>query len=412
MEWTKHVPWIIAASLLVSASAMAQYRAPDQPILEAERAALFPSARMIETGRTVASTACADCHGMDGMRTGEGQPYLAGQRSVYLYRVLKAYQDHSRDSEPMLHASSFLNDQALLAVSVYYASLTRPREHSMQEPSEAPGTLGDDPFSGIGEALEKCIKCHGETGNSTASGMPSLTAQHPEYFVSSMQAYVDGSRNHKLMKKLVGALDEQTIANMGLFYAVQEPLRAEDQGEGDAEAGRKIAEACANCHGSDGNASGSEMPSVAGQDASYFVKAMQAYKDGRRAHEAMYEAVEALGETEISDLAAFYASQTPVRRDVRTPFSTAEWVTRCERCHGLEGNSTDPRFPMLAGQHPEYLREAMKSYSTGRRSRSIMHAMSEPLSDNDVEQIVNYYATREPKSVVYMQLPCADQAAQ
>lgn len=399
---------IISIFLPVSPLAVAQGNSMTQPIQDAERAALFPSAHMISRGESVARTACADCHGMDGMRTGEGQPYLAGQRAVYLFRVLKDYQERGRENESMQHISDLLNDEAMLAVAAYYANLARPRDLEPLEESESVDSLGQDPFSGIADDLGKCTRCHGETGNSASSGMPNLTAQHPEYFVTSMQAYMDGSRSHRLMGRLVGALDESTIEQMGLYYAVQEPLPTETLGEGDAEAGRKAAEACANCHGADGNASGSEMPTLAGQDARYFVKAMEAYRDGSRKHEAMFEAVEGLSETEIDDLAAFYASQQPVRRDVRTPFSTAEWVERCERCHGPEGNSTDPRFPMLAGQHEDYLRRAMQAYAEGGRSRSIMHAMSAPLTGTDIEQIVNYYATREPKSVIYLQLPCED----
>jgi len=133
---------------------------------------------------------------------------------------------------------------------------------------------------------------------------------------------------------------------------------------------------------------------------------MQAYQDGKRKHEKMAEAVVRLDETQIDNLAAFYASQQPLRRNVRAPFTTAEWVQRCERCHGLNGNSTDPRFPMLAGQNEVYLRKAMQAYASGGRTTSVMHAMSEPLSEADIERIVAHYASQEPKSVLYIELPC------
>jgi len=408
MKKAIHILSIVTVILLGSVTAWAQNKVSTQPIQEAEQAALLPSARMIEKGRNVAGTACAECHGMDGMRSGEGQPYLAGQRAVYLYRVLQAYQDSSRESTSMQHASSFLNDEAMLAISAYYASLTPARNPDPAEATEETEPLEDNPFTGISEVLGKCTKCHGETGNSSASGMPSLTAQNPEYFLTSMQAYVDGSRKHKLMTKLVSKLDEKTMEEMGIFYAVQQPLRTETMGDGDALAGSRTAEQCAICHGADGNTNSDDMPTLAGQDARYFIKAMKAYKEGKRKHESMIEAVEGLSESEIKNLAAFYASQEPVRREVRIPFTTAEWIERCERCHGIDGNSTDPRFPMLAGQNKDYLRKAMKAYTGGKRSKSIMHAMSAPLSDTDIERIVNYYATREPKSVVYVQLPCAD----
>jgi cytochrome c553 len=193
---------------------------------------------------------------------------------------------------------------------------------------------------------------------------------------------------------------------------VQEPRRSETAGDGNADLGRELSEPCASCHGSDGNASRADTPTLAGQDARYFSKAMNAYQEGKRKHEKMFAAVEKLGESEIADLATFYAQQDPVRRNVRTPLTTTQWIDRCERCHGLDGNSTDPRFPMLAGQDRTYLAGALQAYAGTARSSSTMHAMAEPLSDADIERIVEYYSTREPKSVVYMQMPCEESPEQ
>ena len=50
----------------------------------------------------------------------------------------------------------------------------------------------------------------------------------------------------------------------------------------------------------------------------------------------------------------------------------------------------------------------MQAYSTENRSTSIMHKMTDPLSGTDVERIVAHYASQEPKSVVYIQLPCPE----
>jgi cytochrome c553 len=124
----------------------------------------------------------------------------------------------------------------------------------------------------------------------------------------------------------------------------------------------------------------------------------------------MFNAVNKLSEADIKDLATFYAAQEPVRRNVRVPFTSAEWMARCERCHGLDGNSSDPRFPMLAGQDASYLKSALKAYTEDGKGSAAMHAMADPLSAADVERIVTHYAAQEPKSVMYMQLPCEDQS--
>ena len=384
-----------------------------QPLTGVERSALIPSRDMLSMGENVAGSACVTCHGIDGIGTEAGIPNLAGQRTVYLYRILQAYQTHQRLNDDMSHTVGFLNEDALLAVSAYYASLApaRPAVAGDESPVVV-DTSGGDPFAGIREDMKKCVKCHGEDGNSSASGMPNLTAQAPEYFVAAMSAYIEGGRDHKLMAKLAGGLDEATLNKMGVFYGVQEPRRSETAGDGNADLGRELSEPCASCHGSDGNAGRADTPTLAGQDARYFSKAMNAYQEGKRKHEKMFAAVEKLGESEIADLATFYARQDPVRRNVRTPLTTTQWIDRCERCHGLDGNSTDPRFPMLAGQDRTYLAGALQAYAGTARSSSTMHAMAEPLSDADIERIVEYYSTREPKSVVYMQMPCEESPEQ
>lgn len=386
-----------------------QGSATTQPLTTAERAALTPSRDMLEQGEKVAGAACASCHGHDGLSTKPGFPHLAGQRTVYLYRILRAYQSRERRSDDMNHTVGFLNDDALLAVSAWYASLppARPDPSSADFPPVVDTGEGD-PFAGIRGDMKKCVKCHGEDGNANGSGMPNLTAQSTEYFITSMTAYLRQERGHKVMAKLAAGLDEDTLYQMGVFYAVQEPLRTATAGEGNPKSGQSISEPCASCHGADGNATGADMPSLAGQDARYFIKAMNAYQAGKRQHEKMFEAVELLNDTDISDLAAFYAMQEPVRRNVRTPLTTNEWIMRCERCHGLDGNSTDPRFPMLAGQDRTYLAQALQSYMGGTRNSTTMHAMARPLSESDITGIVQFFSTREPKSVLYVQLPCEE----
>jgi len=386
----------------------AQSSISTQPVQQTERAALFPTKNMLKQGRTIAESNCAKCHGLEGITQDKSRPNLAGQRAVYLYRVLQAYQNGYRIDQSMGHAGGFLNDEGLLSLAAYYASLTPVRIEPPDDPEASRIDLAADPFENIQDNLKKCAKCHGETGNSSASGMPNLTAQHPDYFMSAMQAYADGTRQHRMMTKLVGNLDEQTVSEMGVYYAVQEPERSEKQGEGDEAAGRVLAEECTGCHGEDGNATADDTPSLAGQDPKYFVKAMEAYREGERHNEAMASAADGLSETDLENLATFYAARAPAKRAVRVPFTAAEWIDRCERCHGIDGNSTDPRFPMLAGQNPEYLEQALRAYSDSERDNSTMHAMAAPLNEADIRNIVGYYSSRQPKSVIYAQLPCEE----
>jgi len=409
MKRTMKALAIVIVFLSAPVTGWAQSSAVVRAIEEGEKTALFPTRDMIELGGKVAESACAGCHGMDGISDAEGKPHLAGQRTVYTYRTLQAYQGSGREDENQQH-HQYLNDQALLSVAVYYANLmpAHPPETIDVTATEESVAADEDPFDSIRPAMKRCIKCHEVTGNSDSKGMPSLTAQAPEYFVSSMMGYVNGSRSHKLMKKLVGRLDEETIRQMGVYYAVQLPLQTEFTGDGDSNVGRRLANDCESCHGDDGNAKKDKMPTLAGQDAKYFIKAMKHYKDGKRQHEKMFEIVEELSEQDIIDLATYYAMKEPRQRDVRAPLKSTEWIARCERCHGIDGNSSDSRFPMLAGQDFHYLRNALKSFASGVRENTTMHAMADPLSDGDIERISTYFASQQPKAVVYMQLPCGD----
>ena len=396
----------LLAMLLGPTSALAQSAISTQPVQQSERAMFAPTSQMIENGRSIAASTCAECHGLDGLKADPGTPFLAGQRAVYLYRVMRAFQNPGTQRSTMQHAGEFLNNQALLDVSAYYASLSPARKPAQATAAEQQRPPADDPFAGIRDTLRKCTKCHGETGNSKASGMPNLTAQDPVYFDSAMQAYIDGNREHRIMQRLAAGLDAETVRQLGIFFAVQEPARSETAGEGNPQAGGALADKCASCHGADGNAESAKVPSLAGQDARYFVKAMEEYREGERKHDSMIKEAGSLSEQQTADLAAFYTSQEPQRRQVRRPFTVAEWIDRCQRCHGLGGNSTDPRFPMLAGQEASYLRKVLKAYAEGGNGASTMHAMASPLTTSDIDQLADFYSAQEPKAVVYLQLPC------
>lgn len=148
------------------------------------------------------------------------------------------------------------------------------------------------------------------------------------------------------------------------------------------------------CHGEDGNAKDPKTPRLAGLDAAYLEAALNAYKDGRRRHAAMQESVTALRDVDIKDLSAFYATKHPKALPVRKPLTTSQWVKKCGRCHGVDGNSTDWRFPILAGQSESYLLKALKLYHGRQRANSMMYAMSFPMGQSDIKKLAAFYASR------------------
>ncbi|MGZ8203678.1 MAG: c-type cytochrome, partial [Burkholderiales bacterium] len=207
------------------------------------------------------------------------------------------------------------------------------------------------------------------------------------------------------MKALAAPLGDAELKKIALFYALQKPARAQTPAQGDAAAGKAAAASCAGCHGETGVSGNPANPSLAGQDAQYFVAALKAYKDGSRKEETMKLAVSSLTDAAMADMAAFYASQEPRAPKVEKPLTLAEWVQRCDRCHGVNGNSTDPRTPALAAQRADYLQKALRAYQGGQRRSSAMGPTSSALSDGDVDDLAAFYARQKARAFAYVAVP-------
>ncbi len=380
-----------------------------QSLQELERSLLFPSNADIAEGKILATDVCGSCHSLDGISIDPTLPHLAGQHVIYLYDELNAYKQGRREDESMRKAVGFLSDDALLKVSTYYASLTPPRPAARPVTSDgsqpSPDPAANDPVQLGKAAAVACAGCHGDSGNSQVPGMPNLTAQSPEYFGIVIRAYQSGGRPGNIMNALVSSIDEESIRNLALYYALQEPHRTPVGGSGDVAAGRTAAQACSNCHGADGNTMAADMPTLAGQDALYLAASLRAYTQGQRDHAQMVVATAELSDADIETLAAFYAQQEPIARTVRRPPTIAEWIERCDRCHGVGGNSSNPRYPSLASQNEPYLARVIETYASGGRHNSMMTAMTQPLRPSDIEAVAAHYASQPRKSIVYVELP-------
>ena len=79
---------------------------------------------------------------------------------------------------------------------------------------------------------------------------------------------------------------------------------------GDAAAGQAKSATCAACHGPTGISINPLWPSLAGQQEMYLAKQMTAYRDGTRSDPMMGPMAAALSDSDIADLAAFFAAQS------------------------------------------------------------------------------------------------------
>ena len=71
----------------------------------------------------------------------------------------------------------------------------------------------------------------------------------------------------------------------------------------------------------------------------------------------------------------------------------------CQVCHGKGGVSTNPTYPVLAGQHAQYIVKQLKAFRNGTRKDPIMNGMAAALTDQDMEDIGAYFeSTRQSAS--------------
>lgn len=73
----------------------------------------------------------------------------------------------------------------------------------------------------------------------------------------------------------------------------------------------------------------------------------------------------------------------------------------CAACHGADGNSQAPTFPILAGQHANYLIKALEDYKSGKRKNPIMAGFAGALSKQDREDLAAYFSSQKgPLTVI------------
>lgn len=393
----------LLAAAIAAPAALAQTAGGKPPASE-ELRAVYATPVEVAEGKRIAETSCARCHGANGVSNTKGLPHLAGQRAAYLDLQLQAYRQSARVQGGMTGIVRYLSDDALVKVAAYYASLEPPK------PAAAPAkavAARPDPVQAGKVAAAACAGCHGETGVSGMPGMPSLVGLDPKYFAAAMQAYKGGQRPNDMMKAVAAGASESEVNNMALYYALQKPARAKTPATGNQAAGKKAAAACGACHGDTGVSGNPATPSLAGQDAEYLAAATLAYKSGVRKDESMKGPVAELDERAVKDIAAFYAAQQPQPLNVRRPLTLAEWTERCDRCHGVNGNSTDPLMPSLAAQRADWLEQVLQAYRTGARKSTAMTAMSALLSEGDVKDLSVHYARQNARAVSYIVLPPA-----
>ena len=75
-------------------------------------------------------------------------------------------------------------------------------------------------------------------------------------------------------------------------------------------------------------------------------------------------------------------------------------VAVCGTCHGVTGNSINPMFPRLAGQHAWYIEQQLKEFRAETRGDpyavAFMYGMANQLSNATIVALAKYFSSQTP----------------
>jgi cytochrome c553 len=69
----------------------------------------------------------------------------------------------------------------------------------------------------------------------------------------------------------------------------------------------------------------------------------------------------------------------------------------CAACHVADGSRGMPTYPILQGQHPEYIVKQLTEFKEGKRKNSIMNGMAATLTPEDMRNVAAFYASKKAK---------------
>jgi cytochrome c553 len=107
-------------------------------------------------------------------------------------------------------------------------------------------------------------------------------------------------------------------------------------------------------------------------------------------------AIVAIGFVAIAGLAPAFA-----QNDAARTAAVREKAQACFACHGPNGNSENPLYPVLAGQSWRYTYIQLKDFKEGRRSDPLMSPMAAGLSRDDMIALGNFFAAQKPLPIKF-----------
>lgn len=295
-------------------------------------------------------------------------------------------------------------------------------------------------LKGAGHYATGCAPCHGAPGESRSLVVQHITPeppflpdrisrwQAPELFwivkngikFTAMPAWPARQRDDEVWA-VVAFLQEMPAMSPARYEQLAFGARA-DAGPGGEAATDRLRplsdppgpplDNCVRCHGERGLGRGSgAFPKLAGQKPDYLLASLRAFARGER-HSGIMQAVAAgLNEAAMVDLSKHYAARPAGPGGAALPDPGAvdrgrrlarqgdpkRGIPSCVDCHGPAQEATNPYYPRLDGQYPDYLAQQLRLFQSGRRGGSpyahVMEVAAEGLDRAQIHDLAAYYGS-------------------
>ena len=202
------------------------------------------------------------------------------------------------------------------------------------------------------------------------------------------------------------------LAVANTCHAGDDPIEISQRiSNGDPVAGKEKSTLCQGCHGENGISIMPNIPSLAGQWGAYIMRELRDFWSGSRTDPIMTDmAGTVTSMVDAFDISAYFASQPqmpfqPTTND-NEEGKRLYIIYRCISCHGEEGRGrpqNNPIFPIIGGQHKEYLIKQLDDFRTGLRDTDMsgtMPILAKRLSAAETDAIADYLCCKKPDPVV------------
>ena len=168
------------------------------------------------------------------------------------------------------------------------------------------------------ERIQLCAACHGEDGNSTTAGTPSIAGQPKLFIENQLVLFREELRKSEQMLPVVKGMKDAEIVKLAEHFS---KLQAKSMASGPADPKlmkQGVARAkdlrCGICHLSD-FAGQNQVPRLAGQREEYLASELFAYRDGKRSggDTIMAAALYGVNDADLRALAHFLSRSVKAR---------------------------------------------------------------------------------------------------